>query len=362
LAPGSRLPSERALAERLNVTRGAVRAAFGSLEEEGLVLAQPRRRRSVRRAPAAGAPTTLLTRSVAVLVAPEFVQPRNGKGEPSWKARLQQGLTAAFMEGGLAVLLVSEEQLKGSGLDRLALSPPRGLALVHTPDSIQTREALLRALHVGEIPVVVWGDEHEWPGCDTVVSDHEQGSRALTEWLVARGCRRLLRCRAAGVGERDWMIRRDRGFASALEAAGLPVLPALEVPGLDEASSDQRKFEQNAHLLAGYLYGHLRGAKPVDAILAQSDTYVAEVAAACRILEKDPSRDVVLAGYDNCWADCVERQWDPTPPRVTVDKNDPDIGRAVAGLLIERIGGQLPPEPQRRVVAQRLAVVEATEV
>jgi DNA-binding LacI/PurR family transcriptional regulator len=358
LAPGRRMPSERALAERLNVKRGAVRAAFAALEQDGLLLSLPRRTRTVRRAVPSEAPSTILTRSVVALVPAGFAHHENGKGRPSWQGRLQQALTATFMDAGLAVLLVTDQQLDGSGLDQLVLSPPRGLAVAQDPGQVRTREALLRALHVGEIPIAVWGDEHSWPGCDMVVSDHETGSRTLTEWLVARGCRRLLRCRPTGAGERDWMVRRDRGFESALQAAGLPVLPPLEVPGLDEASSDRLKFERNAHLLAGYLYPHLRGEQPVDALLAQSDTYLAEIAAACRIVEKDPRRDVVLAGYDNCWADCVERQWDSTPPRVTVDKNDGEIGKALAGLLLDRIADKLPLEPQRRVVAQRVVIVE----
>jgi DNA-binding LacI/PurR family transcriptional regulator len=356
LPAGKRLPSERALAARLSVTRAAVRSAFEALEQEGLVACSPRRARIVARRGASGATTSLMTCAILALVEKGLSGSGGARGGPSWGARLHEALTVAFTNAGLGVLFATEEQLEDRGIEQLASSPPRGLVVVHSMGNLRTREALLRALNIGEIPIVVWSDEHGWPGCDVVLSDHHGGSRSLAEWLIEHGCRRLLRVRPAGFGERDWDRRRDAGFEEAVLRAGLPLLPPLDVPGLDDDVAAHANFLRNAHLLAGYLFRALSGPEPPDAILAVSDTYVPQTAAACSILGKDPARDVTLAGYDNCWPDCPGRQWDTTAPRVTVDKDDRRIGATLAGLLLERIEGGLPAEPQRRVVGQSVVL------
>jgi DNA-binding LacI/PurR family transcriptional regulator len=358
LPPGKRLPSERSLADKLKVSRAAVRFAFETLEREGTIISAPRRARIVKPVNPAAPLNGLMTRTILTLAMPGFDARRSAKDHPSWGGRLQQGMLDAFIEGGVGVLFVSEEQLWSQTLPHLVSAPPRGLVVAHTVSDLPSREALLATLRVGEIPIVVWGDEHEWPGCDVVLSDHEQGSRNLAGWLLDNGCRRLLRYRPVEAQAHDWMRRRDAGFEGALMAAGLPVLAPVEVPGMEETPVDAAAFEKNAHLLAGYLFRHLSGPEAADAILANSDVFISELAAACRILGKTPGRDIVLAGYDNCWADCRERRWDDTSPRVTVDKQDRQIGKALATLLFDRIGGGLPPEPQRRMIEQKLVVIE----
>lgn len=357
LPPGKRLPSERTLADRLNVSRAAVRFAFESLERDGAIVSTPRRARIVKPVKAGAPLNGIMTRTILTLTMPGFAHPRVAKDQPSWGGRLQQGLLDAFMESGFSVLFVSEDQLAGYTVPHLVATPPRGLVAAHTVGDLPTREALLKALRVGEIPIVVWGDEHEWPGCDVVLSNHEQGSYDLATWLLGMGCRRLLRCQPAEVRTHDWVCRRGAGFERALAGIGAPVIPPVQIPGMEEVPADRAAFDKSAHLLAGYLFRHLQGPEAADALLANSDVFVAELAAACRILGKTPGKDVILAGYDNCWADCRERQWDPTPPRVTVDKNDREIGKALAGLLLDRIAGKLPPEPQRRMVEQILVEV-----
>ena len=358
LPPGKRLPSERVLADKLNVSRAAVRFAFESLERDGSVVSTPRRVRIVKSVNPAPPINGLMTRTILSLAMYGFGNSRVSKIQPSWGSRLQHGLLDAFMEAGFSALFVTEDQFSGDALRHLVAAPPRGLVAAHTVGDLPTREALLRTLRVGEIPLVVWGDEHEWPGCDVVLSNHEQGSYDLTTWLLGSGCRRLLRCQPLNGQTHDWMQRRNVGHERALAGAGVSVVSPVLVPGMEEEPADRVAFEKNAHLLAGYLFPRLNGPQAADAILASSDVFIAELAAACRILGKIPGKDVILAGYDDCWADCRERQWDSTPPRVTVDKNDREIGKTLAKLLLDRIAGKLPPEPQRHVVEQKLVEIE----
>jgi DNA-binding LacI/PurR family transcriptional regulator len=87
-----------------------------------------------------------------------------------------------------------------------------------------------------------------------------------------------------------------------------------------------------------------------------SDREVFTVAAALRSLGVEPGRDARIVGYDNYWSDCIERSWEPFEPDATVDKLNRRTGADMVELLLERAAGQLPPEPQLRVVAPRLIV------
>jgi DNA-binding LacI/PurR family transcriptional regulator len=358
LPAGKRLPSDRPLAERLSVSRAAVRSAFESLEREGLIVAQPRRARIVRPDSPHGHRHDLLTHTLAALVAADFGIPGEYHQGPAWGLRLTHALARESMQAGFATLFISEDQLQGRDAEQFRTSLPRGIALVHSPPDLPSREALLRSLQVHDIAVAAWADEHDWPGCDVVLSDHQQGSFDLARCLVARGARRLLRVRFEGAETRDWIRRRDEGFERAMREAGLPVLAPLEIPAIDGHEEDEAHFRRSAHLLAGYLFRHLAADTPVDALLAVTDSQVAVTAAACRILGRNPRSQILLAGYDNFWSECTERKWEPTPPHVTVDKDDRRIGSELARLLLARIAGGLPPRTQRRMLGQNVVETE----
>jgi DNA-binding LacI/PurR family transcriptional regulator len=72
------------------------------------------------------------------------------------------------------------------------------------------------------------------------------------------------------------------------------------------------------------------------------------------LLKQDPGRTVRLAGYDNYWACIPEREPEAGPLEATVDKQHLLIAREMVDLLLARIAGQLPAEPQHRTVPVRL--------
>jgi len=78
------------------------------------------------------------------------------------------------------------------------------------------------------------------------------------------------------------------------------------------------------------------------------------VAAACRLMKKEPGRDVLVVGYDNYWEACVERRWEDFTPSATVDKRNHDLGAEMVKLMFERSEGRLPREPQLRVLEPRV--------
>ena len=360
LPAGKALPSERALAQRLKVGRTTLRAALRVLAEEGLVQTSPRRARVVSPGATMDARSTLLSHTIAVLTMKGFGESDRRTNRPAWAATFYHSLMDTIMQAGYGTLFFTEDQLGGKVAGRLATDLPRGLIVAHDAAGLNTKQELLEALHLDDIPVVAWGDVRDWKDCDTIVSDHEAGSYELTRHLISQGCARLLRCRPLIDPKPNWLRQRDAGFERAVKKAGLALLPPLDVPQLEESEARESVFDLMTHLLAGHLFDHLWGAKPVDAVLALSDSYVAEIVRACRILKRNPATEIVIAGYDNCWRDCVESAWESLPPRVTVDKNDALMGRMAAELLLDRLARRLPAAPQQRIVSHRLVIPDSS--
>ena len=111
-------------------------------------------------------------------------------------------------------------------------------------------------------------------------------------------------------------------------------------------------MEHQSRRLVGWLIDALRGPDAADALMVSSDGDALPVSGAARILGHPPERlDVV--GYDayaaaSCFAGLAEA------PLASVDKRNPEVGAALVDLLLDRVAGRLPAEPQRRLLAPRL--------
>ena len=141
----------------------------------------------------------------------------------------------------------------------------------------------------------------------------------------------------------------------------LPVQKVVPLPadGWDATAGPAEQFEAQARYFAGYLIDHVRSPKGIDAIMVPTDAHCYPVAAACRMLGREPNHDVVLAGYDSNWEHSVFRQFEPTGPAVTVDRLNADLGREMVRLLSDRAEGRLAVEAQCRRVAPTLVVTGA---
>jgi DNA-binding LacI/PurR family transcriptional regulator len=360
LAPGKRLPSERVLSEQLGIGRTMLRAALATLEREGLIQTQARRARIVRGS-ASRAQSAVLGNAVVVLVERKPDRGVSARVEPGWHDFILRGASDGILERGLSALVMAGSSLDAAQVREVVGSGPRGVVAISGMTDPAVRERLLSALGAENIPLVAYGDLHDWPGCDVVMSDHRTGCRELTSWLLSRGCRRILRCWDSGPPDRRWLVERDAGYEEACAEAGVEPLPPLRLPAMPDGLYDREHFEVDAHTKAGYLSAHLTGAAPVDALLAVSDGLVPKLATACRILGKDPERDVTIVGYDNYWREAPERAHDPTAPRATVDKDNRRIGHALVDVLFERISGKLGRAAHRRVVRPRLVTFDDAE-
>jgi DNA-binding LacI/PurR family transcriptional regulator len=182
----------------------------------------------------------------------------------------------------------------------------------------------------------------------------------LARHLLARGCRRLI-CVGNAPNDLPWRRSREEGVASALTEAGAAPAPSIVFARgtAVRRPATAAEFDDKARLVAGYLSEHLTGAAPVDAILAQNDIDGFLVARACRWFGREPGKDIFITGYDNMWEMAQEREWEPWIPTATVDKDNRACGEMLGKLMLDRLAGTLPPEPQCLVMAPRLVVLES---
>lgn len=363
LPRGERLPQQEALAAQFHVSRTVVRGAIRQLEEEGLVLAGPRRQRLIAGSVAAASPatSTVLAQAVGVLTDNPDSSPLGEAAVTGWSVFVQKGLVAALRRRGFNVLMLDPERVDAGQVAQLAAGGLRGVVYCAFAGPAEKHAATLAALQAAGVSGVVYNRAPEFAAFDVVDADHALGCALLTRWLIDRGCRRILRLWPTVLdGEflPVWLQERNRGYADALREAGLATLPPVELPSSGGGSwpDTLKKFQYNANLMLGYLKEALEGPRGADAILIASDGMVPSVAAACRRLGKEPNREVLLAGYDFYWAECPERRFELTPPLVTIDKQNVLAGEMLVELLEQRLAGELPPAPQCRLVPPRLVL------
>lgn len=174
---------------------------------------------------------------------------------------------------------------------------------------------------------------------DAVVLDNAGGAREATEHLLARGHERI-----AIVGDPPTMYTsRERfdGYRAALEAAGVPVDPAL----VRLASHDATAAEKATRDLVALT-------DPPTAVFTSNNRNTAGAVRALR----DAGRPVALVGFDDF------ELADLLVPPVTVVAHDPaEIGATAAELLYRRLDGEDGP-PRTVVLPTRLVPRGSGEV
>jgi DNA-binding LacI/PurR family transcriptional regulator len=293
----------------------------------------------------------LLSKSVVVL-APEIEVPLSGHRQSGWTEYLVLGAIHQLRLNKQPIITLDRSSIKAQDVRQLAEERPAGVIVIGDP---VIEEPVLRAaakMRLSGVPVVVYGDSAEVAGFHRVASDHAQGSYDLTRWLIERGCRRILEFWPAPANS-YWFTRRHEGYERAMREAQLEALPPCLHPSYEPALNDNERFQKAIRVVAGYLAEHL-SRNPVHAIMAATDGNVSVIAGACRLLGKEPNKDVLIVGYDHYWEDTLERQLEPSVPLATVDKRNPEMGAAMVQMVNECIAGRMDDSPQCRMLAPRL--------
>lgn len=352
LTQGLALPPEREIAKRLGVARSAVQRAIAVLEDEGVVRSHDGRTRTVCERPPVESSGSLM-RSVLAVVAGSR-QPMHEHKRPGWAEFVALGAFEAAQDRGLHALAFHPQRLLGDDVDRLIQDRPLGV-VVPEIDRVAPSKALLDRIRRSRIALVVYGDGAELAEFDRVYSDHETGAYELTRWLIARERRRIIIMLPLDT-ELYWVRARLAGYERAMREAGLKPRPPVAHDRVSASGDPARQFAVLRDYMVGSLLPHILTDEPADAILLPSDGHVCTASAALRLLGKQAGSDVLLAGYDNYWQEPWEQQFEPARPCVTMDKRNLEMGQELVRLLLDRVEGRLPPEPQSRVVRPELVI------
>lgn len=360
LLRGEQLPAENELARMLKVSRTTVRAAVKSIEQEGLLRYNESRRRIVvgPAQPGGG----LVSDTVAILthLTDNPADSNPVQAQTGWERYIQIGLIDSLREARMHALTLHIDLLQSDLIQTLIANPPRGLVVLRPSLHPSASLELAVALRDKGVPVVFYGFT-DLDKFDTVASDSASGGYELTKWLISTGRRRLLRVwPVTHKGDTPkWLRQRSLGYERAMADSNLKSLPILEYPNLWNPQVNTREhFELRTRLMVGYLHEYLKGPDPVDALIALTDGDCYALAAACRILGKEPNRDISIVGYDNYWQDSPDRRWESTRPLATVDKLNIALGHELTALLQARLQGKLPAEPQLRLLQPQLKLID----
>lgn len=363
LAQGDRLPAEMQLARKFDVSRDTVRAALKDLEDQGLLTSSRNRTRQVAaRQPQASTGSSLMSKSIAVLAS--FGELDKRYPDTNMAVVLQEAVEQIASAGWHAIHLQSQQVAQDDFVCQLLADPPAGLLIAEKVIGNDKARVMVQRLLEAGVPIVINDEEPDIKGCDQVIFDHYAGSYELTTYLVKQGAKNiapLFFC------EQDhlWVARRFAGYEAAVKKAGLQPLPVTWIDSRWDQSlncSQDQRFEMQTRLFVGYLVSLLKADCVPDAIITINDGHTYPIAAACRLLGVEPNVDIKIAGYDNSWMHSFENELEPSRPVATIDKNNPEAGREMVQLLIDRIEHRLTSKPQIRKIKPYLVIPDSENI
>jgi LacI family transcriptional regulator len=198
--------------------------------------------------------------------------------------------------------------------------------------------AALRAV-ARTAPVVVTGRQLKAPNLVSLDFDNREGARLATEHLIGLGHRRI--AFVAGDPEHPDSIERQRGYESALRAAGLRIDPGLVLPGDFNEQSGVDAVEQLVARRTRF-----------TAIFAANDQMAFGARLGLFRHHQSIPANVSLVGFDD-----VAGSLYMVPGLTTVHYPIHEIGQLAARAMLSLLAGE---RPRFEVPAPRLIVREST--
>lgn len=349
-------PSERQLSSELQLSRGTVRKALASLEDQGLLSSGGQGR--IRRVNPPRAANSILSRTIVIVGFDPKLNQRIAS-ETGWATYAQFTASARLQELGWHCLAINPEEATPAQIDLLGQDQPAGVVYSRPAQTAANHDLLQRFADLG-LTIAAYGEpgDSAVTACDRVYHDHHAGAAALTRWLIEQGRRRILPFWRFPE-PLGWVDQREAGYRQAMSDAGLDTLSPLRTPNL-RCGNEGEPFNDAVRLQMGFLHEALCGDQPIDALMCVNDVHAAEAAEAVRRLGKQPGQDVAIVGYDNTWQRDTRNPERTDAPAATIDKHNDRVGLALADLLHDRIQGQLPQAPQQRAADFTLIVPDST--
>ncbi len=183
--------------------------------------------------------------------------------------------------------------------------------------------AMRDLLHQVGVPVVEIGCLPRRPIDMVVGYSNAAAARAITEWLLARGYRRIGLI-SAPVRNNDRAAERRRGYRAALRGAGLSPCPQWEI-------EQAHGVAEGAAALAALL----ERAPRLDAIFCAGDVWAIGALFECRRRGIAVPGDLAVVGFDG---QAIAAQ--TVPPLTTVQVHRYEMGLQAAELLLARLAGE----------------------
>jgi DNA-binding LacI/PurR family transcriptional regulator len=313
----ARRPTLNAVAARAGVGRGTVSRVIN-----GSPKVSDRSRAAVERAiaelgyvPNRAARSLATRRTDAVaLVVPDA---ENRLFSEPYFSGIIRGVSAGLADAGMQLLVVLTRDDKEHGRLAAYLAAQRvdGVLMmaVHGDDTLPDR------LEELAVPTVLAGRRGDRERLGHVRADNRGGARLAVRHLLTGG-RRFI---GTITGPLDMDVARARldGYREALREAGAPVEEDL-IAGGDFTEEGGRAAMREL----------LRRRPDLDAVFAASDVMASGAVQELRAAGRRIPRDVALIGFDDS---VVARHVDP--PLTSVRQPLEEMGRAMAGLLLEEI-------------------------
>jgi len=243
-------------------------------------------------------------------------QGREGRLSDPFFLELLAGVGEAARERGCDLVM---SHVSPANLDDLsvAMTTSRADGVIFLGQS--TLHAAFNHMAETESRFVVWGAELPDQAYCSVGSDNISGGRRATAHLARLGRRRIV-----FLGDLDppESMQRQRGYADALDSAGLGVAPELIVPAHFEVESAEASVDSL-----------LRRGLAFDGIVAASDLIALGAVRALLHAGLDVPRDVSVIGFDNVPFSRYSR-----PALSTIAQDTMKAGRLMVSKLLDSSG------------------------
>lgn len=323
LTPGTRLPTEKELAQRFGVSMITVRGCVGEMVKEGILVRRQGRGTFVAsRKPKV---TQLL-----MAIVPDVTD--------YYCARLITGVQSACAHDGYELITGSSHDLAQSErnlVDRAIARSVEGLIVVTGRGSFANGYLVGNRLYM---PLVVVDSYHPGVEADFFYTNDVVGAYEATRHLIESGYRRighLMGPKGHFLGE-----LRLHGYRRAMREAGITVESNWIVEG---GSGPDAGYKALTTLLRQDL--------TVDAVFAYNDLVAMGAMRALAEIGRRVPHDFGIAGYGNhALAAYVQ------PPLTTVDMDLEGFGRRVGQRLLGRIRDEVRGEFLKEILPVRLVV------
>jgi DNA-binding LacI/PurR family transcriptional regulator len=327
---GSRLPTERALAEELGVARSTLRRTLDRLAGDGLLDCRPGCRPIVR----SGGAKPAALKAVALLMGSESVYQPFNQILRGCEAELRKaGYLLVYLDTWAETLRTAEERMgrEREALESLSHHPVAGIVI--WSQEPEASRPLLEGMRGRGQAVVTLDREVEGLPVDHVGVENYHSARAAVEHLVSLGHRRIGFVSTPVEDNISTIAARRRAFTDTLHRHGLPAGPDAFF-GFPRYASDS--------VMAQILRPRTDSGNFPTAFFTMNDLYALRLVGALRLLGLRVPEDASVAGFDD-----VESGLFGSPFLTTVRQPFMEIGRTAAQVMLQRL--EEPAMPVRHV-------------